>query len=135
MKNRVLITVFFVAVFALGITVGTVIQRVNGYHYQLLDAKSFPFLNGEVVLSHTFESEGFSLLNPQTSVLMVRTDPGGMPITIYKAKCIFQESSPHIKDVRISTNLITWRDGVNNYNLTVKPVEEKPNIERGSSSP
>ena len=49
----------------------------------------------------------------------------GLPITVYKAKRMFQESCPHVKDVKTEENQITWQDGINTYHLTVEPMKEK----------
>ncbi|MCX6997820.1 MAG: hypothetical protein NTV49_12225 [Kiritimatiellaeota bacterium] len=132
MKRKIIIGLLFVLVFALGIYVGKFAQHAKtGYHYQLLKADSFPFLDGEVALSYAFESIGMPFLMTETSMLTVKTKPGLTPITIYKARRIFQESSPYIEDVKTATNQITWRDGISTYALTVTPITN--NAEQGAA--
>jgi len=63
-------------------------------------------------------------LDPETSVLTVETNYG-LPITVYKAKRMFQESWPQVRDVKSEGNQLTWEDGINMYVLTVTRMDEK----------
>ena len=123
MKKKLIIAISFVVVFALGCVLGAVVQHLKtGYHHKILRSESFPFPDGEVTLSYTAESIGMPFLHPETSVLTVRTKHW-TPITVYKARRTFQESCPHVRDVRTEGNQISWQDGINTYHLTVDPVE------------
>jgi len=123
MKKTLIMAVSLLGAFALGCLVGGLVQHLRaGYWHKLLKTESFPFPDGEVTLSYTAESIGMPFLDPETSVLTVRTKYG-LPITVYKAKRMFQESCPVVQDVQTEDNQITWRDGINEYNLTVTPME------------
>jgi len=125
MKKKLIIALCFIAVFALGCVLGAVVQHLKtGYHHKVWKTETFPFPDGEVTLDYTFESVGMSFLDPETSVLTVKTKYG-LPVTIYKAKRMFQESCPHVHDVKTETNQVTWQDGINTYHLTVTPIEEE----------
>jgi hypothetical protein len=123
MKKKLIITIWFVAIFVFGCVLGSIVQYLKtGYHHKVLKAESFPFPDGEVTLSYTAESVGMPFLDPETSVLTVQTKYG-LPIVVYKAKRMFQESCPHVQDVKTEENLITWQDGINTYSLTVDPMK------------
>ena len=126
-KKRIILALVFVLVFFLGGIAGRVYQHLKtGYHHKILKTESFPFPDGEVKLSYTSESIGMPFfLDPERSVLTVTTKHGfGLPITVYKAKRMFQESFPHVQDVSTETNRISWNDGLNVYRLTIEPIEE-----------
>jgi len=38
---------------------------------------------------------------------------------------MFQESGPHVQDVKTESNQVTWKDGINTYHLTVNPLNEQ----------
>ncbi|MFH1022522.1 MAG: hypothetical protein V1809_03980 [Planctomycetota bacterium] len=121
-KKTIALALAFLAVFLIGIIGGRVFQHLTtGYHCRVLETKSFPFENGEVELSYTFESVGVPFLDPETSVLTLKTEDG-LLITVYKAKRMFQESCPYIQDVSTELNKVVWNDGINTYRLEVKPV-------------
>lgn len=123
-KKRIILVLAFLIVFLCGGLAGRVYQHLKtGYHYKVLNTKSFPFENGKVELSYTSESVGLPFLDPETSVLTLTTKYG-LPVTIYKAKRMFQESCPHIQDVSTETNRIAWNDGINTYRLTVEPIAQ-----------
>lgn len=112
-------------VLAIGGFLGAIVQHLRGgYWHKVLKAESFPFPDGEVTLSYTAESIGMPFLDPETSVLTVKTKYG-LPITVYKAKRMFQESGPHVQDVKTESNQVTWQDGINTYHLTVTPMNER----------
>ncbi len=91
-----------------------------GYHYKIHSEKAVSSENGIVTLRHTTESIGFSPLDTGYSVISVEPESGG-EITLYKAKRIFQESYPHVKEVRAEGHAITWDDGENSYKLLMMP--------------
>ncbi|MDD8043103.1 MAG: hypothetical protein QM234_08520 [Acidobacteriota bacterium] len=125
MKKKLTIAVALVAVFAFGGLFGAAVQHLRGgYWHKVLKTESFPFPNGEVTLSYTAESIGMPFLDPETSVLTVKTKYG-LPITVYKAKRMFQESCPHVRDVKTESNQVTWKDGINTYRLIVEPMNEQ----------
>jgi len=123
-KKRIILALAFLVVFLTGITGGRVYQHLKtGYHHKVLKTESFPFPNGELTLSYTAESIGMPFLDPETSVLTITTKCG-LPITVYKAQRIFQESYPHVRDVFTEANRIEWTDGISTYQLTVEPIEQ-----------
>ena len=125
MKNKLTIAVAFLVVFAVGGLLGALFQHLRGgYWHKVLKTESFPFPDGEVTVSYAAESIGMPFLDPETSVLTVKTEYG-LPIIVYKAKRMFQESCPHIQDVKIEANGITWQDGINIYHLTVEPMRKQ----------
>jgi hypothetical protein len=125
MKKKLIIASAFVVVFAIGGLLGAVVQHLRaGYWYKVLKTQSFPFPEGKVSLSYTAESIGMPFLDPETSVLTVETQYG-LPITVYKAQRIFQESYPYVQDVRIESNQVSWQDGLNTNRLTIIPIEDK----------
>lgn len=124
MKKKLTIAVAFVMVFVIGGLLGAAVQHLRGgYWHKVLKTESFPFLEGEVTLSYTTESIGMPFLDPETSVINVTTRDG-LPIVVYKAKRMFQESSPSVRDVKTESNHVTWQDGINTYHLTIKPMNE-----------
>ena len=132
MKKKLIITIAFLVVFITGCFVGSCVQYLkSGYHHKTRRTKSFPFRNGEVTLKHITESIGMPFLDPETSVITVQTECG-LPIIVYKAKRVFQESCPHVEGVKIDTNQVTWQDGINSYQLAITPIEEK--AEQGCST-
>ena len=125
MKKKLITAISFVLVFAIGCVLGGLVQHLrSGYWHEVMKTESFPFPDGEVTLSYTHESIGMPFLDPETSVLTLKTKYG-LPITVYKAKRMFQESCPHVQDVKTGTNQITWQDGINNYSLTVTPINDQ----------
>ncbi|MFZ4397207.1 MAG: hypothetical protein ACOYOU_16450, partial [Kiritimatiellia bacterium] len=125
MKKKLIMLVWLGVAFGGGVAVGAIVQHLRaGYWHKVLKSESFPFPDGEVTLSYTAESIGMPFLDPETSVLTVRTKYG-LPITVYKAKRMFQEACPHVKDVKTSRNQISWQDGINTYQLTVEPMKEQ----------
>lgn len=123
MKKKLIIFVWLGVAFLGGTAVGAIVQHLRaGYWHKILKSESFPFPDGEITLNHTAESIGMPFLDPETSVLTVKTG-SGLPITVYKAKRMFQESRPHVQDVRIVGHQITWQDGINTYALTVSPIK------------
>ena len=124
MKKKLIIAIAFLVIFAVGCILGAFVQHLRGgYWHKVLKTESFPFPKGEVTLSYTAESIGMPFLDPETSLLTVTTDYG-LPLTIYKAKRMLQESCPHVKDVKTENNQVTWQDGINSYQLIVTPIEE-----------
>ena len=108
----------------LGVAIGAGIHHLKaGYWCKVLKTQSFPFEGGTVSQSFMAESVGMPFLDPETSVLTVTTR-SGIPITVYKAKRVFQEASPQLRDVKADKNQITWQDGINTYELTVMPIEK-----------
>jgi hypothetical protein len=134
MKKKLIIVVSFVVVFAIGCLLGAFLQHLRGgYWHKVLKTESFPFPNGEVTLSYTAESIGMPFLDPETSVLTVKTEYD-LPITVYKAKRMFQESSPHVKDVKTANNQVTWQDGINTYQLTVTTIKDQAEQSDGEAT-
>lgn len=120
-----LAVLLLVAVFSGGVVVGAIVQHLRaGYWHKVLASESFPFPDGEVRLIYKQESIGMPFIEPETSVLTVEIGHH-LPITVYKAKRMFQESTPLVRDVRTDGNRITWQDGINTYTLIVNPVEEE----------
>ena len=125
MRKKLIIAVAFIVVLGVGGLCGAFVQHLRGgYWHKALKTESLPFQDGEVILSHTAESIGMPFLDPETSVLTVKTKYG-LPIIVYKAKRMFQESCPHVQDVKTESNHITWQDGINTYHLTVEPIGEE----------
>jgi len=132
-KKPIILVFVFVAVFLLGGIVGRGYQHLKtGYHHKILETELYPFSDGFVTLSHTQESIGMPLLNPETSVLTVTTNYGS-PITIYKAQRTFQESTPHVQNISTEKNQIIWNDGINTYQLTVEPIEVSEDLAEPST--
>ncbi len=125
MRKKQLIAVAFFVVLVVGGFCGAFVQHLRGgYWHKILKSESFPFPDGEVTLSYTAESIGMPFLDPETSVLTVKTKYG-LPIIVYKAKRMFQESCPHVRDLRTEANQITWQDGINTYYLTIEIIKEE----------
>ena len=125
MKKKLIIAILIMVVFAIGCVLGAVVQHLRaGYWHKVLKTESFPFPDGKVTLSYTAESIGMPFLDPETSVLTVTTKYG-LPITVYKAKRMFQESGPHVQGVKTDGNRIAWQDGINQYSLAITPIERK----------
>ena len=112
-------------VFAIGGLLGAAAQHLRGgCWYKVLKTESFPFSAGEITLSYTAESIGMPFLDSETSVLTVKTKYG-LPIVVYKAKRMFQESCPNVKNVKTEANQVSWQDGINAYHLTVTLMDEQ----------
>lgn len=77
-----------------------------------------------MTLSRAIESIGMPFLETETSILDVRAGIG-LPITVYKAKRVFQESYPSVENVSTERNRILWSDGISEYQLTVEPIKRE----------
>jgi hypothetical protein len=90
-----------------------------GHFYEIRSEKTVPFGDKELHIQYVTESIGTPFLDPGTSVLTIR-EVGSVPITIYKAKRGFQESSPYVSDASIKDNAISWDDGLYQYELKIE---------------
>src|SRR4051812_35228026 len=62
----------------------------NGYHYSVIDEKSYPFGEGAIRLCHFFEYIGFSIMETDKTLIEFNSSNHGK-ITLYKAQRCFQE--------------------------------------------
>ena len=133
MKKKLTTAVALVVVFAVGsLFGGAVPYLLGGYSQEVLKTESFPFPGGKITLSYIIEYKGMQFLDPETSVITLTNKYGGLPIILYKAKRVFQESVPQVRDVKIESNHVAWQDGINTYNLAIKPIKEE--TEQGEST-
>ncbi|HRQ89363.1 MAG TPA: hypothetical protein PLA50_11225 [Bacteroidia bacterium] len=85
----------------------------SGYHFEIRDAKDYDFIHGPIRWRYVTESIGAPLLDPGTTLLEFEGR------TIYKAKRMFQESSPYSMDLRTSNEQVSWNDGEFEFKLTI----------------
>lgn len=110
----------------LGFFAGRGFQHLaNGYTFQVRDEKSYPFQEGTLRWRYATECIGIPFLDSGTTQ-MEFLPPGGLPITLYKAKVGFQEGVPFATNIQTSGNTITWDDEEFRYALEVQKMTPPP---------
>ena len=120
MRRALIRTTVVLAVFFIGYGVGGYIQhQKTGYFYEIRDETAYTSSFGPVKMRYVTETVGMPFLDPGTSTIVLE-DPSGLELTIYKARRVFQESYPYIKDVIVNDNEIRWDDGCYAYALNIQ---------------
>ena len=131
-KILIRITIAF-SVIIFSFWVGRIIEhQSSGYKYTERFSKSFEFDHGKIDLVYATEALGGpTLLDPGTSIIFLKKDE--IPIRLYTAPRVFQESHFHVSDIKIDGNKIEWEDGIYKYNLIIeKLLNNQTRKEQGS---
>ena len=96
----------------------------SGYIYKIRHEKQFQSPAGSIYLRDVTESIGLPFLDPGTCEVTILAEDG--PITIYKARRVFQESYYDVNDLAIEGDSIRWEDGKNKYTLLIEKVDVTP---------
>ena len=100
-----------------GFVIGSFVQNAkNGYHYRLLEEKDYESPFGPIKWSCFVESVGFPFLDAEKTMIGVGNR------TIYKAQRDFQADDPRARNIKITTNSITWEDGDFRYQLMMETM-------------
>ena len=121
MKRFLIYSVLGAALVVAGFLVGSQYQYLkSGYHFEVLEEKSFQSSLGKVKWSCVIESVGMPFLDPGTTIIKLEDR------TIYKAQRYFQEDCPYARNIQTHDNVIAWEDGEFKYSLIVEPLTNSP---------
>jgi len=105
----------------------------SGYSYRLVSERHFDTPMSKLVLREYQEHIGLGVLEAQTQALTLERN-GATPLTIYESQAGFQESFPQVHSVQTNGNTITWTDGIFEYKLDVKPIDNRTEYEKRKST-
>ena len=127
MKPRLIIWILGISIaLIVSFLAGRALERIkSGYFYEVRNTEIVDSSFGPITLKYVTESIGIPILDPGTTVLTINDEVGKNPIVIYKAKRIFQESTPFARNVAAEENEIRWEDGLNRYRLRIERLPKE----------
>ena len=95
--------VVLIGVFVTGFLLGRADQHMKtGYFFKLQNEKEFALSpHASLRLQHATKSIGIPFLTPESSILLLE-DHGWGQVTLYDARCGFQERGPYVEDVAVN---------------------------------
>jgi hypothetical protein len=104
---------------------GSALEYSRNTHRKVHSSKSFPFDDGEILLTYFTEWAGLPFLDTNSSSLTISGTSFGHAVTIYEAQRIFQEDYPQVNDMKIDGHTISWTDGRASFVLEISGHEAK----------